>query len=705
MNNQSININVDVRTNKAEKRMKALGDSIKRMQNAVRQSGDQANYFSRKIVQATDKIDRLVRGTNQVDANTKKAVNSANKLGKEFSKTNSIVGALVSKLKGLAATYLGVMGARALVNNTDTYISAQNKLNALPGGSPEMTEAAMDKMYAASQRARTGYADMMANVSKSMTLSGKSFDNNIDNAIKFQEIMGKTYALGGASANEQSQSMYQLIQSLGAGRLQGDELRSMLEGAPLAAAEIEKFAQEVYNTTESIKELGSQGKITSDLVVAAILNSEQKISEAFENTAMTYTQAWTMIKNTAFQSFRPVYEMLKNALNSEFGQAVINGIGIALQVVAKVLITVFNLIGKVYNFIVSNWGVIKNILIAIGTALTIYVVYNLALIAHQIGTVLLGLLISLGKYIAWVISLFVNLGITGALSLLTINWYLVAVIAVLAIVAAVIWWVSDSFRDACGIIVGSIFWVASIIQNVIAFIINLTMGLLNVIGAVCSNIGIYYQNAFAEASAAFWTWVQECLNGTSLIAKALSKIAELFGLDAVSIDTKISAARGKIQDYVDIGDAWNTGWSTINFSDPSDWYNKGYSYGTGAYDWVTNKLSNIIPGLPDVNGSAFALNTSDPSSLLGDDIGKNIGDTANNTGKMADAMDLAEEDLEYLRKIADMEWRKEFTTAEIKVDMSNYNTVNGDSDLDGIVTRLADKLYEELDMVANGVYA
>jgi hypothetical protein len=52
-----------------------------------------------------------------------------------------------------------------------------------------------------------------------------------------------------------------------------------------------------------------------------------------------------------------------------------------------------------------------------------------------------------------------------------------------------------------------------------------------------------------------------------------------------------------------------------------------------------------------------------------------------------------------------MEWKKEFTTANITVDMSNYNTINGDGNLDGIVTRLADKLYEELDMVANGVYA
>ena len=65
----------------------------------------------------------------------------------------------------------------------------------------------------------------------------------------------------------------------------------------------------------------------------------------------------------------------------------------------------------------------------------------------------------------------------------------------------------------------------------------------------------------------------------------------------------------------------------------------------------------------------------------------------------------SEEDLEYLRRVADMEWKKEFTTASIVVDMTNNNQINGDSDLDGIVTRLADKLYEEMNVVANGVYA
>ena len=75
------------------------------------------------------------------------------------------------------------------------------------------------------------------------------------------------------------------------------------------------------------------------------------------------------------------------------------------------------------------------------------------------------------------------------------------------------------------------------------------------------------------------------------------------------------------------------------------------------------------------------------------------------TGKIKDTVDLAEEDLEYLRKLADMEWKKEFTTANITVDMKNNNTINNQGDLDGWLGVLSDKLYEELGMVADGVYS
>ena len=122
-----------------------------------------------------------------------------------------------------------------------------------------------------------------------------------------------------------------------------------------------------------------------------------------------------------------------------------------------------------------------------------------------------------------------------------------------------------------------------------------------------------------------------------------------------------------------------------------------------------NTSSGLLDGLGEKLGLNFGQIFPDGSGAEGSggsyDPAKALNDIAGDTGKISDGMDLTNEDLEYLRRIADMEWKKEFTTAEIKVEMNNTNTVNGDSDLDGIVTRLADKLYEEMNIVANGVYA
>ena len=69
-----------------------------------------------------------------------------------------------------------------------------------------------------------------------------------------------------------------------------------------------------------------------------------------------------------------------------------------------------------------------------------------------------------------------------------------------------------------------------------------------------------------------------------------------------------------------------------------------------------------------------------------------------------DEMELSKDDLDYLRRLADMEWKKEFTTASIKVDMTNNNNVQSERDLDGIVAYLADTLREEMTIVADGVH-
>ena len=626
-----------------------LQKKIDAVNKAINKTSGANNQISKNLDKANTSANNVAKNVKKVDDANKKAANSANKIAGGYKKSNSAVSVLTKNLRTLASTYIGVMGAKAVLGASDTITSAENKLNYLNGGDAADTQFTMDKTYAAAQRSRGDYGDMISNVSKSMTLAGDAFQGNVDNAIRFQEIMSKAYTIGGASAAEQSSSMYQLIQALGSGTLQGDELRSVREGAPIAYKEIEKFAQGVYNTTDSLKDMASEGKITSDMVVAAMMQAGTGIDEAFANTDMTFAQAFTSIKNMALQAFRPVLQMLNDALNSDMGRAIIDGLGKAFVVVANIVLWLAGIVGQVFTWFYENWDWLKWVVLAVLAAVTAHLVV-LAATAFWAG------LQALGAFLAGISPLYV--------------WIIIIVLLI------------GLFMMFTGEIIGGM------------------LGAWEVIKAVCTWISNAWNNMCANLSSWFWNAIADMLEGVDWLLKGINKIRSALGKETISIEgirAKADASKAKVvENNLDVGSAWDTG------------YTKGYAIGTDLKDKISSfvSLDNLTSGLglntssylPGAYDSAYGVDGAyDPNKAL-----KNID---GNTGKMADSMDLTSEDLEYLRKIADMEWKKEYTTASITVDMSNYNTVSGDGDLDGIVTKLADKLYEEMDYLANGVYA
>ena len=693
--------------------------SNKQLTAKVRFNTSQAEQSITKLVK---KLDKLNNTANQINSSQKKLDtivsrakewgNAQNKVLNKTKATSNVLSTVGSKLRRIAATYLGFMGAKAAVNTTDLLVGAQNRLNyvnatqlgdagytsegAYSTATLNATQEALDKMYVSSQKVRTSYQGMMSNVAKTMALAGGAFDNNIDNAIRFQEIMAEAYAVGGASAQEMSNSMYQLTQALGSGILQGDELRSLREGAPLAYQAIEKFAQGVYNTTDSLKDMASQGKITSDIVVAAIMSEGNALDAAFAQTAQTFGQTFDQIKNAALYAFQPVMKMLTTALAEAVENGMVQKLEVLFTNIAKAVIVAFNIIEAGVTWLVDNLPTIIKGLTTIAIIIGVLLIPKLIAMAGMLITNIINYLALGAAAVASAVQAFVAWAVA--------NWQLALIIVIIAAVIIAVMWLADSFADACGMIVGGVFFVQTVIYNVVMFIINIVSGVINAIVLMAGNIGIAFYNAWQNAKIAFWDWVKDCLDGTSWIAKAVSKVASIFGLDGTSIDANITAAEGKIKDLY-TQDEILAGFTTMEYKDPMEAYENGYNIG---FDWGQSVEDNM-GGLLDTIGNALGLDFSSfgefPTDGISPDLEKILDDINGDTTDMADTMKLTKEDLEYMRRVADMEWKKEFTTAEIKVDMSNYNSISGDGDLDGIVTKLSDKLYEELNAVANGVYA
>ena len=736
----------------AERKLATLEKRINKINNNVNQVSTSQSKFSRIIDTINGKLNRTEENVKKVDNANKKATNSANGIAKGYKNANSAVSVLTKNLRTLVSTYVGIMGAKAVLGTSDEITSAQNKLNYVNGGKEALTQEQLLKTYAAAQRSRGDYMGMLANVSKTMTLASDAFQDNVDNAIRFQEIMSKAYTIGGASAAEQASSMYQLVQALGSGVLQGDELRSVREGAPIAYKEIEKFAQGVYKTEDSLKDLASQGMITSDIVVAAMMNAGDSIDKAFGDTEMTFAQAFTNIKNMAVQAFTPVLEILNNVLNSNVGQAIINGIGNAFVVLANSILLVMKIIGTFFNWCYDNWYWLQWVVLGVVSSIVLY----LGIMAEK------AIIAGIQMFLAF---------LTG---IQPIYWI---IILIGAAVAAIVW-LANATGSACeficsalvivalailaiGIITGS---TAMMILSIVVLLLTLVLGafstcgekiigVVNVVATFIYNLGVGLLNSliqavysiFVEPMAGIIEWFVNAFNGgfngiLGGAANAIGQIVSMF-LGGLKVITKaIDAIAGtswtsKISGWQNSFKNWGKKSNAVTYSveapsfersSYSEYYAEGASKGAEWQNKLNNKISGFSIGnignfaaeklgLNTTNGLVNSLpNPNDPSLGVGSGydpsealkgVGGDIGDIKGNTGKIADSMELTQEDLEYLRDVANMEWKKEFTTATIQVDMSNYNTVNGDSDIDGIVTRLADKLYEELDMVANGVYA
>ncbi len=805
MANKTLTARVKIDTKSAEASLKRLSRKINDVQRAVDKtskhnktldsaikkattSTNKLNAATRKVLNTTNKV---VTTTNKVNTANLKAVKSAQKIDGAYKGANKSANGILSTVKKIAGVYLGIQGISEMMSVSDKLTHAKNRFNSLNGNDTDLTAETMDKIYAAAQRSRTSYADMLGNVSKTMTLAGDSFQDNIDNAIRFQEIMAKAYTVGGAEPTEAATSMYQLVQALGSGILQGDELRSVREGAPLAYKAIEKFAQKVYETDESLKQLAADGKVTSDMVVAAIMDADfsGKLEEQFNETQATFEQTFDRIKNIATKAFEPVLEKINKLLNSEKGEKLIEGITNALVILGYTLYGVINVFATFFNWCAENWDwlqyvVVGAIIVIIGwlSVLAAQAVAKAAVMFWSwlkaywpLVLIVATIMVILYVYELWrqgtistTEAIVACLGVIAVallvVALITQAWWLLWIVLALAVLAVVVmffeevcyWasyvaaWIVNILSGIWNGIVYILQCIISAITWVIATIINIIVGCLNLIiqlvwSFVTPFLGIIefvlnatqggfngflggLANAFGQVLswlvdvAKIATQLWDAIFGTnatdklsslqdSLLSWGKNDNAITINREAPTLD-RISAVESE-QKAWDLVGGLHTG-----YVNPNEWAEAGGAWGSGIESAVNNwgeqfkdedyslfsDIGNLL-GINNILGNNQLPDSYDTQyDIAGAWDAPSVDDLLSNVGDIKDSMDLKDDDLEWLRKIAEMEWRNEFTTAEIKVDMTNNNSINGDRDLDGIVDHLADVLRSEMANVAYGVH-
>lgn len=713
--NNPVNVGADNANAELEQLRMQLNQAIQE-QNSLNQAMQNMDVSA-----ANDAYLRLSQTVGNTERYIRDNVDEQGRFNQEISAGTQQANELTNTIKRAVAAYVSIQSVGKALNISDELASTTARLN-LMNDKLQSTEELTNMVYAAAQNSRGAFSDMAANVAKIGNLAGDAFSSS-EQIVVFAEQLNKQMKLSGASTQEASAAMLQLTQSLAKGCLNGDELTSVMENG---SAVTKTIAEYMGITQGELKDLAAEGQVTSDIIIAAMLGAADQTNAAFETLPMTWADVWQSMKNSALVAFRPVLQRINDLANSQAVQTFVNGAIEAMAVLANIVLNIFDLIGTVGGFIADNWSVISPIIYGVIGALAVYAAYLGIVKAIEIASAAASMIHSLAMSAKIAVMAAVTgqtmaataaqMGYNGALYACPVVWIIMLLIALIAIIFAVcnaIAKMTGIANSGFGVITGGVNVVIQFFKNLGLTVANIALGIGNAIAALASNMMTAFHNAICSVQSWFYNLLSTALSVIEGICSALNKLPfvefDYSGISSAADDyaAKASEAAGNKEDYQSISDAFNEGFTTFDaFQDgwASDAFNAGAAWGDGIADKVSNfSLSDVFgqTDIPNVGDYTSGFNDAIANSGVGDSIG-NIDD---NTGKIKDSLEVSEEELKYLRDIAEQEAINRFTTAEINVDMSGMqNTVNSGDDIDGFMTKLTDSVNEAVDNMTEGVH-
>lgn len=703
--NNPVNVGADNANAELEQLRMQLNQAIQE-QNSLNQAMQNMDVSA-----ANDAYLRLSQTVGNTERYIRDNVDEQGRFNQEISAGTQQANELTNTIKRAVAAYVSIQSVGKALNISDELVQTTSRLNMMNDG-VQTTAELVNMVYAAAQDARGSFSQM-ADVVARFGNNAKDAFSSSEEVVAFADLIQKQMTIAGASTQEAANAELQLSQALGSGVLRGDELNSIFEQAPNL---IQNIADYLDVPIGKIREMAADGELSADVVKAAIFSAADDINSKFNEMPMTWGQIWQSMQNTALIAFQPVLQRLNDLANSEAFQTFIQGAIEAMATLANTLLNVFEIAASVGAFIGDNWSIIApiiyGVIAALGAYLAIMGIVNAitAISAAIDATKAAADALAAGQTFLWTVQQY---GLNAALAACPITWIIVLIIALIAIIFAVcnaIAKMTGIANSGFGVITGGVNVVIQFFKNLGLTVANIALGIGNAIAALASNMMTAFHNAICNVQSWFYNLLSTALSVIEGICAALNKLPfvefDYSGISSAADDyaAKASEAAGNKEDYQSISDAFNEGFTTFDaFQDgwASDAFNAGAAWGDGIADKVSNfSLSDVFgqTDIPNVGDYTSGFNDAIANSGVGDSIG-NIDD---NTGKIKDSLDVTEEDLKYLRDIAEQESINRFTTAEVTINQTNNNNVSSDTDLDGFITALDDAMGEAIDEVTNG---
>lgn len=692
--------------------------AMEQMQGTMNSSFDPSTVEGARaaIDQATIAMQELTAATQGVEPQINNNIYGQRQFNQAIEQGAAGANKLTTAIKGTVAAYATIQTVGKVFDLSDTLTSTTARLNLMNDGL-QTTQDLQNMIYLSAERARGAYQTTANAVSKLGLMAGDAFSSSKE-IIAFTEQLNKQFTIAGTEAAGIDAAMLQLTQAMGSGVLRGEEYNSILEQAPNI---IQSIADYMDVPKGKLKDMAADGKITADIVKNAMFAAADETNAKFEQMPKTFNQIWTSFQNTALMAFQPVLKRMNEIGNSKAFQGFVNNAIETLSVVAGIAIEIFDLLTGIAGVVADNWSWLSPIIYGIAGALGVYYGWLLLTKGAALATAAAQGILTVAKMLA--VPVYAALthatmadtasqwGLNAALYACPIVWIIILIIALIAIIYAVVAAVNKfagTSVSATGIICGVFMAAAAFIGNLLIAFINFAFDIFVVLWNFIAAFANFFGNVFNDPVGAIVRLFADLADVVLNILESLaSAIDTIFGSNLAGA---VQGWRGSLSGWVD--STFGSGTEVMKQLNSEDLHlgrfeygaawNAGKSFGEGIDEKISNfNLSELFgSNIPNENDYE---NLSNYGAGLGG-IGNGVNDIAKNTGKVADSMDITEEDLKYLRDIAEQEAVNRFTTAEITIEQTNHNTVSGKMDLDGVVIGLTDAAREAVDMIAEGVH-
>ncbi len=617
-------------------------------------------------------------------------------------------------------------------------VDEQGRFNReIEGGTQQASELVQTIKGAVAAYATIQTLQTALGLSDQLTLMAGDAFSSSEEIIAFLEQINKQFTIAGTGAAGIEAAMLQLTQAMGSGVLRGEEYNSILEQAPNIVQNISRYIEEnesvlagvagamgmtvddlAGNVQGKMKDIASEGILSAELIKNAMFYAAEETNEKFESMPKTFTQIWTSFQNNAQKAFQPVLQRMNGIAGSGAFQGFVDGAIEALAVVAGITLEIFDFLGAAAGIVGENWSWLSPIVYGVAAALTVY--YGAQLAANAIS------LVSKGIHTALAVAQMTHAAATGSLTIATaagiaaqnglnaamgacpIMWIIILIIALItlfyAAVAAVNHFAGTSVSATgiiCGVFMTALAFVGNVFSAAINFIIDLFVTLWNFIASFVNFLANVFHDPVGAIARLFFDLVDTVL---SLLQSVASAIDWIFGSNLAE---GLQGWRDSIGDWVE--ETYGSGVEIMGKVDADDLklgrfeyraaWDTGYSFGKGIDESIANfDLSSLfeteVPSPEDYKNLGN----------YGEELVYGMDNILYDTDKIADSMDITEESLKYLRDIAEQETVNRFTTAEIKIEQTNHNTISGKMDLDGVMDGLTEVVEEAAHTIAEGVY-